>query len=104
MRASARLFAFGGQPGALLASAPSEHFLFLKNRAVDGKDSKDSKIPHGDLPYLPYLPYFLWAVVTDIDTALVVPLAVLKCDAVFCQLTFPAVHHLFENIGMDFKA
>ena len=56
----------------------------------DSKDGKDSKTPRGYLPYLPYLPYFSsvigrW-VVADIDTAVVVPFAVLKGDAVFLKL------------------
>ena len=60
------------------------------------------------MPYLPYLPYFLavfsrW-VVADIDTAVVVPFAVLKGDAVLLKLRPVLFHHLFHDVGMDFDS
>ena len=66
------------------------HGATMLSNVSDSKDGKDSKIPHGYLPYLPYLPYFSamvsrW-VVADIDTAVVIALAVLKGDAVFLKL------------------
>ena len=84
------------------------HGVTTLSDGSDSKDGKDSKIPRGYLPYLLYLPYFLaivsrW-VVADIDTAVVVPLAVLKGDAVFLKLRPMLFHHLFHDVGMDFDS